>query len=218
VHEEAAVAVPAYLSDEEAASLCGAGVTAWQALYVLTQLCPGQHVLVQGTGSVSLFALQLARLGGAEVSVLSRSAEKLTRARALGAHHAIDTTAVPGWESAVLALTGGRGVDVVIDVLGGEQLNRSIAAVRVGGSVIAARFLDGMSSQLDLPSAIRRSVTLRTTSGRSRENFEAFMRALEIGRLQPVIDRVFAFAQADRAFDYLGRGSAFGKVVVRVSD
>jgi NADPH:quinone reductase-like Zn-dependent oxidoreductase len=217
VHESAAVAVPAHLSDEEAATLAGAGVTAWQALYVLGRLCPGQHVLLQGTGSVSLFALQLARLGGAEVTLLSRSERKLAQARALGANHLLHTARLSEWPAEVLRITHDHGVDLVVDVLGGAQLNRSIAATRVGGTVVALGFLDGMTSSVDLPSAIRRSISIRTSSGRSRESFAAFMRALAVGELHPPVDRVFEFADARAAFESLARAEGFGKTVLRLS-
>jgi NADPH:quinone reductase-like Zn-dependent oxidoreductase len=215
VPEEAAVSAPAHLTDEEAATLCGAGVTAWQALYVLGHLRPGQVVVVQGTGGVSLFALQLAKLGGAEVIVTSRSTDKLARARALGATHAIDSREHSAWEREVLRLTGGRGADVVVDVVGGASLGRSIAAARVGGVVVSLGFLESQTSTLDLPATIRRGITFCTSSGRSRDSFEALNRAIEANRMRPVVDRTFDFANVRDAFAYLASGSQFGKVVVR---
>jgi NADPH:quinone reductase-like Zn-dependent oxidoreductase len=216
VSEEAAVAAPTHLTDEEAATLGGAGVTAWQALYTADRIRPGETVVVQGTGGVSLFALQLARLGGAEVIVTSRSADKLARAVALGATRGIDTQATPEWELEVLRLTRGRGADVVIDVVGGASLARSIAAARVGGVVVVLGFLDGASSNVDLPAAIRRSVTLRSYSGRSRESYEGLVRALSSSDIRPVVDRVFDFDAAREAFAYLASGAQFGKIVIRV--
>lgn len=216
VSEEAAVLAPTHLSNEEASTLCGAGVTAWQALYPLACLRPGQTVVVQGTGGVSLFALQLARLGGAQVIATSRSADKLARVLALGAHHGIDTRAYPDWEREVLRLTGGRGADVVVDVIGGATLARSIAAARVGGHVAVLGFLESASTTLDLPSMIRRAITLSTSSGRSRESFEALNRTIEAGALHPVVDRVFDFTETREAFEYLASGAQFGKVVVRL--
>jgi NADPH:quinone reductase-like Zn-dependent oxidoreductase len=217
VSEEAAVPAPAHLTDEEAATLGGAGVTAWQALYTADRLRPGETVVVvQGTGGVSLFALQLARLGGAEVIVTSRSADKLARAAALGATRGIDTRATPDWDQEVLSLTRGRGADVVIDVVGGASLARSIAAARVGGVVVVLGFLDGTSSNVDLPAAIRRSVTLRSYSGRSRESYEGLARALSSSDIRPVVDRVFDFDAAREAFAYVASGAQFGKVVIRI--
>lgn len=215
VSEEAAVAAPAHLGDEEAAALCGAGVTAWQVLYGEARIAPGETVVVQGSGGVSLFALQLARLGGARVIATSRSAAKLDRLRALGATAGIDTGATPAWEAEVLRLTGGRGADLVVDVVGGDGLARSIAASRVGGTVAMVGFVGGQEAALALPAAIRRAVTLRAYSGRSRASFEAFVRALEAGGVRPVIDRVFALAEAREAFGYLAGGAQLGKVVIR---
>jgi NADPH:quinone reductase-like Zn-dependent oxidoreductase len=216
VSEQSAVAAPAHLTEEEAATLGGAGVTAWQALYTSDRLRPGETVVVQGTGGVSLFALQLARLGGAEVIVTSRSADKLARAVALGATRGIDTRATPDWEQEVLRLTRGLGADAVIDVVGGASLARSIAAARVGGVVVVLGFLDGTSSNVDLPAAIRRSVTLRSYSGRSRESYEGLARALSSSDIRPVVDRVFDFDAAREAFAYLASGAQFGKVVIRI--
>jgi NADPH:quinone reductase-like Zn-dependent oxidoreductase len=213
--ENACVRAPAHLTDEEASTLCGAGVTAWQALYAIGRLAPGQTVVVQGTGGVSLFALQLARLGGAEVIATSRSAAKLARARELGATHGIDTRAHGDWHTEVLRLTRGRGADVVVDVVGGESLARSIAAVRLGGTVVSLGFLESQTSTLDLPTAIRRAVTLTTSTGRSREAFEALNRAIEVSGMRPIVDRVFPFAEAREAFGYMASGAQFGKVVVR---
>ncbi len=218
VSEEAAVAAPAHLSDEEAATLGTAGVSAWQALHAIGHLRPGETVVVLGTGGVSLFALQLARLGGAQVIAASRGPEKLARALALGATHGIDTRAVPTWEQEVLRLTRGRGADVVVDVVGGSALARSIAAARVGGVVVLLGFLDGQASTIDLPTAIRRGVTLRAATGRSREHFEGLVRALAAGKVHPVVDRVFDLGQAREAFDRLASGAQFGKVVVRLGE
>jgi NADPH:quinone reductase-like Zn-dependent oxidoreductase len=215
VSEEAAVAAPRHLSDPEAAALCGAGVTAWQVLYGASRVAPGETVVVQGTGGVSLFALQLARLGGARVIATSRSAEKLARLQALGAAEVVDTRARPDWDQEVLRLTDGRGADLVVDVIGGGALARSIAACRVGGTVAVLGFLDGRVSPLDLPAAIRRAVTLRTWSGRSREAFEALVRAMESSGLRPVIDRVFELERAREAFEHLASGTLFGKVALR---
>jgi NADPH:quinone reductase-like Zn-dependent oxidoreductase len=213
--ESAIVRAPAHLTDEEASTLCGAGVTAWQALFGLGRLTPGQTVVVQGTGGVSLFALQLARLGGAAVIATSRSGDKLARVRQLGATDVIDTRAHADWDKEVLRLTRGRGADIVVDVVGGGSLARSIAAARLGGTVVSLGFLESQTSTLDLPTAIRRAVTLCTSTGRSREAFEALNRAIEVSGMRPVVDRVFPFAQAREAFDYMASGAQFGKVVVR---
>jgi NADPH:quinone reductase-like Zn-dependent oxidoreductase len=217
VQESEAVRAPAALSDDEAASLSGAGVTAWQALNPLASLRAGQFVVVQGTGAVSLFTLQLARLAGARVIATSRSRAKLERVRTLGAEHLIDSAQTPEWQREVLRITDGRGADVVVDVLGGAELARSIAAARVGGTIVVLGFLAGPSAQLALPAAITRCLKIVTSGGRSRENFQDFVRAIEAGALRPVIDSVHGFADAQTAFARLGAPDLFGKVVIRIA-
>ena len=215
VPEGAAVAAPGHLTDEEAATLPIAGVTAWHALFTAGSVGPGQTVVVQGTGGVSLFALQLARMAGARVLVTSRSPAKLERAVALGAAAGIDTRAEPAWEARVLALTEGRGADHVVDVVGGEGVQRSIAAARVGGTVSLVGFLEGATVRFDLTRALRRVVRLQAVSVGSRADLEALGRALGAQGVRPVVDRVFPFEEAPAAFKYLAEGAHFGKVVVR---
>lgn len=215
VHEEEATLAPPHLTDEEAATLPIAGVTAWHALFAAGRVGPGDTVVVQGTGGVSLFGLQLARLAGAQGVVTSRSAEKLARARALGATHGIHTGTHPDWETQVLALTEGRGADHVLDVVGGEGLERSIAATRLGGTVSVVGFLGGMKATFDLPLALRRMVRLQAVSVGSRESQEALGRALAAHGVRPVVDRVYPFEEAHAAFAHLESGAHFGKVVLR---
>jgi NADPH:quinone reductase-like Zn-dependent oxidoreductase len=214
VHEDAAVAAPEHLTDAEAATLPIAGVTAWHALFTAGSVGPGDTVVVQGTGGVSLFALQLARMAGARVLVTSRSPAKLERAVALGAAAGISTHAGPEWEAQVLALTGGRGADHVVDVVGGEGVGRSIAAARVGGTVSLVGFLESATVSFDLTRALRRVVRLQAVSTGSRDELEALGRALAVHGVRPVVDRMFPFDQAPEAFEHLARGSHLGKVVI----
>ncbi|MFO0547298.1 MAG: NAD(P)-dependent alcohol dehydrogenase [Polyangiaceae bacterium] len=213
VHEEALVRLPAHLSFCEASTMPIAGVTAWQALVEDGRVRAGDVVGVTGTGGVSLFALQVARIVGAEVVVIGRDPGRLARARALGAR------AVPAeadWDRAVLELTGGRGVDAFLDVVGGDALSRAVAATRVGGVVSVVGFVGGASANVDLTTLIRRAITLRAASGGSRRSFEALVRALETTGTRPVVDRVFPFgADALRgALAHLAEGHPFGKVVI----
>lgn len=219
VHEQAAVRVPSHLSHEEAATLPVAAVSAWQALVADAGLRPGQWVGVSGTGGASLFVLQIARAAGARVVVVGRSASKLARAAALGAS-TVDASTHADWERHVLDLTGGAGVDVFVDMLGGAALSRSIAATRIGGTVSAFGFVVGTTAPLDLVPWIRRAVTLRATSGGSRASFEAVVSAMEAAGTKPVIDRVFAFSREDvrSALLYLAEGRAFGKIVVTLGE
>lgn len=214
VHEEAAVAAPAQLTDAEAATLPIAGVTAWHALFTAGRVGPGQTVVVQGTGGVSLFALQLARMAGARVLVTSRSAAKLERARSLGAAAGINTRDDPAWDARVLALTAGRGADHIVDVAGGDGIARSIAAVRVGGTVSLVGFLDNARVRFDLTRALRRVVRLQAVSVGSRDDLEALGRALAAQGVRPVVDATFPFERAHAAFEHLASGAHFGKVVL----
>ncbi|NMO18088.1 NAD(P)-dependent alcohol dehydrogenase [Pyxidicoccus fallax] len=214
VHEDAAVAAPKHLTDAEAATLPIAGVTAWHALFTRGAVRPGDTVVVQGTGGVSLFALQLARMAGARVLVTSRSPAKLERAVALGAAVGISTREEKAWEARVLELTEGRGADHVVDVAGGEGVGRSIEAVRMGGTVTLVGFLDSATARFDLTRAFRRVVRLQAVSAGSRDDLESLGRALEAQGVRPVVDRTFPFEQAPAAFEHLASGAHFGKVVI----
>jgi NADPH:quinone reductase-like Zn-dependent oxidoreductase len=219
VAEDALVRAPAHLDAIEAATLPIAAVSAWQALFgAAGTLAPGDTVAVQGTGGVSLFVAQLARLAGARVLMIVRDAARVAQVHArLGDDVvAIDGGAAPTWQDQLVRATGGRGVDLFVDVLGGVALGRAIAATRVGGTVSAMGFVLGGHAELDLPALIRRAITLRATSGGSRASFEALVRALEAHRVRPVIDRVFPRAALRDAYQHLATGRPFGKVVVRL--
>lgn len=214
VHEDAAISAPAHLTDAEAATLPIAGVTAWHALFTLGRVGPGDTVVVQGTGGVSLYALQLARLAGARVIITSRSGDKLERAVGLGAAHGIHTREHPDWAARVLLLTGARGADHVLDVVGGEGVERSIEATRVGGTVSLVGFLESPAVRFDLRRALQKVVRLQAISTGSREDLESLGRALTEHGARPVVDRVFPFSEARAAFEYLASGAQFGKVVI----
>jgi NADPH:quinone reductase-like Zn-dependent oxidoreductase len=213
--EHALVRVPAEVSDEEAATLPIAGVTAWRALFAMARIKPGDVVVAQGVGGVSAFAIQLASAAGARVVVVGRSAEKLARARALGASATIDASADPAWDERVRALTGGRGADVIVDVVGGEWLARSAAAIRVGGLVVIVGFAAGAAATIHLPSLMRRWARLQAVSVGSRADLEALAAALPALGVKPVIDRVFPFAETPAALAHLAAGGHVGKVVIR---
>jgi len=214
--EQAAVAKPDYLSDEEASTLPVAALTAWYALAEKGHLKEGQTVLIQGTGGVSIFGLQLATALGAQTIVTSSSDEKLVRAKSLGAAHGINYSRVPNWEKAVLDLTSQQGVDHVLEVVGGDNLARSLAAVRVGGQISVIGVLRGVTSNIDLFSLFQKKAIFRGIGGVGpRRAFEEMNKALSQFKLRPVIDAVYPFADAISAFRHLERG-AFGKVVIRV--
>jgi NADPH:quinone reductase-like Zn-dependent oxidoreductase len=215
---ESVVRVPEHLSDVEAATLPCAAVTAWHAIAERHDVRPGETVLVQGTGGVSLFVLQFARLRGAEVIVTSSSDEKLARALALGARHGVNYRTTPAWDERVLELTAGRGVDHVVEVVGAENLNRSMNALRLGGTVSIVGLLAGTGGQVDTFRFASKNARLHGIEVGSRAMFEAMNAAIAAHGLRPVVDRVFGFDDARAALRYLEAGAHFGKVVLSVGE
>ncbi len=217
VHEEGVARVPEHLTDQEAATLPCAAVTAWNALVTEGQATAGDTVLVQGTGGVSVFALQLGVLLGARVIVTSSSDGKLERARALGAWETINYREVPAWGARAAELTGGRGVDLVVEVGGAGTLEQSLRAVRPGGTIAMIGVLSGAATELRLNSVLMRKIRVQGVIVGPRESFEALVRAVAHHRLRPVVDRVFPLAEAREAFEHLASGRHFGKVCVAVA-
>jgi NADPH:quinone reductase-like Zn-dependent oxidoreductase len=215
LHEDGVVHVPDHLSDEEAATLPCAALTAWHALVSEGCLKAGDSVLVQGTGGVSLFALQFARLQGARVIATSGSDDKLARVRQLGASDGINYKTTAEWGERVRELTGGAGVDHVVEVGGAGTLGQSFRAVRFGGRISLIGVLSG-SGQVNPVPVLMKNVRLQGIFVGSREMFEAMNRAIALHRLKPVVDRVFPFAQARDAFRHMESGSHFGKICLRV--
>jgi NADPH:quinone reductase-like Zn-dependent oxidoreductase len=209
----AAVATPPSLTDDEAATLPIAALTAWYALVDQGKLRAGQSILVQGTGGVSLFGVQFAKMMGARAIVTSRSADKLQRATALGATDLINTSETPNWAAHALELTDGAGVDHILDVLCGEAFNQSLKAVAPEGRVTAIGFMEGMEARFPVIDLLMKRAIVQGSSVGHRQAFEEMNRAIDRHELKPVIDAVYPFAEAPRAFDHLDRG-AFGKVVV----
>jgi NADPH:quinone reductase-like Zn-dependent oxidoreductase len=214
--EGGVVPIPEHLSFEQAATLPCAAVTAWNALMTPGNLHPGDTVLVQGTGGVSLFALQFARLAGARVILTSSSDEKIERARKLGASDGINYRTSPDWEVRVRELTKGRGVDHIIEVGGAGTLPRSFKAVRTGGLISLIGVLAGGAGQVNPIPVVMKAITLRGVLVGSGAMFEAMNRAISLHRVEPVVDRVFPFEQIREALAYLQSGAHFGKVVLRV--
>lgn len=212
--EEGLVHLPEHLSFEEGACLPCAGVTAWNALTALRPVGPEQTVLLLGTGGVSILALQFAHAAGARVIVTSSSDEKLERAKELGADAGVNYRTHPDWEKEVWTLTGKRGVDHVVEVGGAGTLPKSIAATRVGGAVHLIGVLTG--GQIDPMPIMQKAMDLRGVFVGSREMFEAMNRAIAFHRIQPVIDRVFPFEEAQAAYRHLESQAHLGKVVIRL--
>lgn len=206
--------IPEHLSFEEAATLPCAAVTAWAALTGPIPVTPGDTVLTLGSGGVSVFALQLAKLYGARVISTTSSEEKAERLKALGADAVIDYKRTPDWDKVVSELTGGRGVDYVVEVGGPGTLPRSIKATALGGHITLIGIIAGTGQMLDPLSLRGKGLTLRSITVGSRQSFEAMNRAIGLHKLRPVIDRSFAFADAKQAFRHLEGQKHFGKVVI----
>lgn len=216
IREEGLVRVPEHLTDEEAAALPCAGVTAWHAIVEEGMVKAGDTVVVQGTGGVSLFALQFAKLHGATVIVTSSSNEKLERAKSLGADFGVNYRSNPDWDKAVLEYTDGRGADLIVDLGGAATLNRSLSALKVGGQISIVGILSGASVEgFDIVPAILRKARLQAINVGSRDMFEAMNRAIGQNTLRPVVDRVFPFERAVDALHYLAKGTHFGKICIR---
>jgi NADPH:quinone reductase-like Zn-dependent oxidoreductase len=215
--QNAVVHAASYMSDEEAAAVPCAGLTAWYALVEKGQLKAEDVVLVQGTGGVSLFGLQIARALGAQVIVTSSSDEKLARVNALGATHGVNYLRTPEWAQEALRLTSKRGVDHVLEVAGGKSLAQSMSAIKPGGVISVIGILDGFSSEIPVFQLLVKQIVLRGISVGPRRSLEDLIRMLERYELRPVIDTVYSFEDAMAAYDHLYRG-AFGKIVIRVSE
>jgi len=211
--ETSLVHVPGHLTDEEAATLPCAAVTAWNAVVSGGQIAPGDTVVVLGTGGVSIFALQFARFLGARVIITSSSDQKLARAKQLGAAAVVNYKTTPNWPKAVLELTGGDGADYVVDTVG--ELREAIAAVRLGGIVAFVGLLNGMSAEVDLVALMGKSARVEAIDVGSREMFEVMNRGIQFHRMRPVVDRVFGFSEAVDALKYLGEARHFGKVCLQ---
>jgi NADPH:quinone reductase-like Zn-dependent oxidoreductase len=214
--QEGLVKIPEHLSDEEAATLPCAAVTAWSALVTEGGLTAGETVLVQGTGGVSLFALQIGKLLGARVIATSSRDEKLQRVREMGAAETINYREVPEWGVRAKELTGGAGVDHVVEVGGAGTLQQSLRAVRFGGTVSLIGNLAGTKTELLLTQIFMQKIRVNGILVGHRESFEAMNRAIALHRLRPVIDRVFSLEESRAAFDHMAARDHFGKIVIRV--
>ena len=213
---EGVTKVPAGWDAAEAATLPCAAVTAWRGLIVEGKLTAGETVLVQGTGGVSIFALQFAKLAGARVIVTSSSDAKLDRARKLGADATINYRDTPEWAKAARELTGGRGVDHVVEVGGAGTFQQSIAACALGGSIAVIGVLSGFVKDLNVAAMFGGNLHINGITVGSREHVEQMVRAIEIGGLKPVIDRRYRLEQLPEALALMQGGGHFGKVVIEI--
>ena len=224
LHEDGVVRFPAHLTYEEAATLPCAGVTAWNALQhggdPARPVTVGETVLIQGTGGVSIFALQFAALLGAKVIGTSSSEEKLARASSMGLAAGCNYRNRPEWWKWAIEATEGAGVDRIIEVGGAGTLGQSLRAARVGGMIAQIGILSGgsVTDALAIAPILHKQLRLQGIYVGSREMFEQMNEAIAKATMHPVVDRVFALGQAREAFQYMESGSHFGKIVIRLTE
>ncbi len=212
----AIVEAPEHLSDAEAATLPCAALTAWSALVTQGGLQPGDTVVLQGTGGVSIFALQFARMLGASAIITSSSDEKLERAKALGAGGLINYRSTPKWSKVVREMTGDRGADHVVEVGGAGTFSQSARAVRAGGQISLIGVLSGAQGEINLIPILMQNIRVQGVLVGSAEGLRQMCRAIALQKLQPVVDRVFSFEEALEALRYAEQGRHFGKVCIAI--
>ncbi|MGV2830382.1 zinc-dependent alcohol dehydrogenase family protein [Myxosarcina sp. GI1(2024)] len=207
------VRIPSNLTTIEAATLPIAGLTAWNAIEY-GNLKADDTVLLHGTGGVSIFALQFAKARRAKVIITSSSEQKLQKARQLGADVAINYKSNSDWETTVRQISDGKGVDLIIETVGGQNLARSLSTLRMGGHISVVGFLEGFETNIDVLNLMHKQATIRGLEVGGTHQFAAMNREIEALDLHPVIDLIFPFEETSEAFEYLERGLHFGKVVI----
>lgn len=207
--------MPDHLSFEEAAALPIVATTAWNALRA-GDVRAGSTVLLLGTGGVSLMALKFAKAMGARVIILSSSDEKLQRAKALGADETINYRAVDNWDEVVLEITGGRGVDLVVETVGSATFAKSLNAAAMRATIYVIGFVSGDKLDISLLPIMLKTLRLVGGNTGSVADFKQALRAIEVNRLKPVVDKVFTFEDAPQAYDLMARGGHFGKLAVTI--
>lgn len=212
--EEAVVGIPSHLSMAEAATLPVAAVTAWHAVVRRSGVRAGETVLIKGTGGVALFAVQFVRAAGGHPIVISSSDEKLEKVKALGAASGVNYRRFRDWEEKILELTGGRGVDHVVETIGGEELNRSLSIVKMSGTIAFIGLIAGLSAPINTYQFVTKNVRLHGIETGSREMFEEMNRSIETGRIKPVVDKIFDAAEIRSALKYLEKAGHFGKIAL----
>lgn len=214
LNEDALVLLPDYLSYIEGASLACAAVTAWTALHTFSMMRPGQTILVQGTGGVSLFALQIARMYGARVLAITSSDDKAQKLKELGAAEVVNYSKQPEWERDILAWTDGKGVDKVVEIAGEKTIAKSAASTRIRGEIAVVGFASGFGGGLAPMTILQRSLLVAGSAIGPRLDFEALLTAMAVSKVKPVIDSVFAFADYAKAYERLKSGQHVGKIVI----
>lgn len=214
VREGALTRMPAGYSFREAATLPCAALTAWRGMFVENHVKPGDWVLTQGTGGVSIFALQFAKASGARVIATSSSDDKLEHLTALGADHTINYKTTPEWGKHAMQLTGGRGVDEVVEIGGPGTMAQSIAACRVGGHISLIGVLTGVSGEVPTAALFARNVTVSGITVGSRQHQEDMIAAIEASDIMPVLDKDFPLDDIEAAFMHQASGAHFGKITI----
>jgi NADPH:quinone reductase-like Zn-dependent oxidoreductase len=217
LEESGVVKIPATLSYEEAATLPCAGVTAWNGLFTRGRIQRGDYVLLEGTGGVSLLGLSLAVAEGAKPIITSSHDEKLARAKALGAIGGVNYITTPDWEGPVRTLTGGAGVQEILEVGGKDSLPHALATLGSGGHVALIGGLSGFGGNVPVMTLMNANMTASGIYVGSRADFEALNAFIDAHHVKPVIDKVYDFEDAAAAFAALEKGESFGKTVIRVS-
>lgn len=210
------VAIPEHLSFEEAATLPCAALTAWNALCSASSVTAGQTVLLLGTGGVSVFGLQFARMHGALTIITSSSDEKLARARELGADETVNYRTTPDWDQQMHRLTGKAGVDHILEVGGKDTFQKSLRALALGGTISVIGGVSGFTAEIPIGEILMRNAHIRGIYVGSRDMFVAMNRAITQHKIRPAISRVFPFDLAVEAYRYLQAGAHFSKVVIAI--
>ena len=216
--QEGVSKVPDFLTDQEVSTLPCAALTAWRALFVDGELEPGDTVVLQGTGGVSVFGLQFAKAAGLRTVITSSSDEKLERAKAMGADHLVNYRTTPDWSKPAREASGGAGVDFVMEVGGPGTIQQSMKAVRLGGHIAIIGLVaqaDPALGAFNTTSLIGNAARLQGVSVGSREMFEPMCKAIDLHRIHPVVDKVFPWTDAPAAFAAMEAGEHFGKIVLQ---
>jgi NADPH:quinone reductase-like Zn-dependent oxidoreductase len=210
--ESAVIKAPSFLSDAAAATLPCAGLTAWHGLIEKGNAGPVSTVLIQGTGGISLFSLQFALMIGAEVILISSSDQKLELAKKMGVKHLINYKSIPKWEDKVMEITNGVGVDHVVEVVGSDNINRSIEVVSLDGTISVIGLIDGFYGNINTAKIMSKEIRLQGIEVGSKEMFARMNKAIEVNKIQPVIEKVYSFDDARHALSSLQKGAHFGKI------
>ncbi len=208
------IPTPKHMSSLEASTLPCAALTAWAALFNRADLLPGQHVLIQGTGGVAVFAIQFAKAMGARVTVISSSDEKLARAAELGSDIGVNYSEFPEWDERVIEEVGPEEIDLVIELGGAQTLQRSLNCLKVGGRVSMVGVLSGNEVSMNISAVLAKWIAIQGITVSHREDFVSMNRFLESKRIRPILDKVLPLSQVQAGYDELPRGRHFGKLVL----